>query len=276
MGLSLMYITNKTSVAIMAESAGVDRIFVDLEYIGKEERQGHLDTVISRHQIEDIGKIKDVLTSSKLLVRVNPIYGGSEQEINQVIANGADIVMLPMFRHVEEVRTFIDLVNGRARTCLLAETAAAMARIDDIIEVEGIDEIHIGLNDMHLDMKLNFMFELLSGGIVEYLAEKIKAKNIEFGFGGIARIGYGMLPAEYILGEHYRLGSKIAILSRSFCNANIGNVNDIEGIYKKGIEDIRGFERKLENFTQEDFNKNREIVKKCVENVLLEMKEGKR
>lgn len=39
------------------------------------------------------------------------------------------------------------------------------------------------------------MFELLSCGIVEYMTDKIKAKNIPFGFGGMAKIG-GDLPAE--------------------------------------------------------------------------------
>ena len=59
MSLKLMYITNKPEVAKIAQNAGVDRIFVDLEIIGKEERQGGLDTVISRHKIEDVTKIKE-------------------------------------------------------------------------------------------------------------------------------------------------------------------------------------------------------------------------
>ena len=36
------------------------------------------------------------------------------------------------------------------------------------------------------------------------------------GFGGIARLGFGMLPAEHVIAEHYRLGSTAVILSRSF------------------------------------------------------------
>ena len=46
MALKLMYITNRPEVAQIAESAGVDRIFVDLEYIGKAQRQGGMDTAI--------------------------------------------------------------------------------------------------------------------------------------------------------------------------------------------------------------------------------------
>jgi len=61
MPLKLMYITNDAEIAKIAENAGVDWIFVDLEINGKEERQGHLDTVISKHEISDVKKIKSVL-----------------------------------------------------------------------------------------------------------------------------------------------------------------------------------------------------------------------
>ena len=39
MALTLMYITNNPQVAIIAQEAGVNRVWVDMEYIGKEQRQ---------------------------------------------------------------------------------------------------------------------------------------------------------------------------------------------------------------------------------------------
>ena len=51
MALKLMYITNSQQVARIAEAAGVDRIFVDMEYIGKDNRQGGMNTVQNRHTI---------------------------------------------------------------------------------------------------------------------------------------------------------------------------------------------------------------------------------
>jgi len=211
-----MYITNKEEIAQIAEKSGVDWIFIDLEINGKVERQGHLDTVISRHHIEDVKKVKQALTKSKLLVRVNPIYDGSEEEINTVINDGADIVMLPFFKSKEEVSKFIGYVNGRATTCFLCETPEAVKKIDDILSVKGIDLMHIGLNDLHLGYGMKFMFELLANGTVEMLCNKIKEKGISYGFGGIAQLGQGTLPAENIITEHYRLGSTMAILSRGF------------------------------------------------------------
>ena len=47
MSLKLMYITNSPRIAEIAENVGVDRIFVDMEYIGKSERQGGMDTAYS-------------------------------------------------------------------------------------------------------------------------------------------------------------------------------------------------------------------------------------
>ena len=40
MSLKLMYVTNRQDVALIAQNAGVDRIFIDMEYIGKDLRQG--------------------------------------------------------------------------------------------------------------------------------------------------------------------------------------------------------------------------------------------
>ncbi len=185
--MELMYITNRTDVALIAQNAGVDRIFVDMEYIGKDLRQGGLDTVQSHHTIEDVKAIRSVLKQSKLLVRCNPIhcatkdYLSSAREIDEIVKAGADIIMLPYFKTVREVKLFIDLVAGRAKTCLLLETSEAQEIIDDILELRGIDEIYIGLNDLHLSKGMTFMFELLADGTVEMLTEKFSGVTYKLG-----------------------------------------------------------------------------------------------
>ena len=266
--LKLMYITNQTEIAEIAEESGADWIFIDLEINGKDERQGHLDTVISRHRIEDVKIIKQVLHQSELLVRVNPIYDGSKSEIDQVIQNGADIVMLPFFKTKEEVAEFINLVNGRAKVCLLCETVEAVENIDSIISIDGIDYIHIGLNDLHLGYGMKFMFELLVDGTVEELSKKIKDRGIPFGFGGIAQLGQGALPAESIIAEHYRLGSEMVILSRSFCNTNKEKDKSvIAALFTKGINEIRDYENRLETKDNDFFVTNQSVVKEKVDEI---------
>ena len=65
MPLKLMYITNRPDVAVIAERNGVDRIFVDMEYIGKAERQGKMDTVQNHHTVEDIKRVRAAITVAR-------------------------------------------------------------------------------------------------------------------------------------------------------------------------------------------------------------------
>lgn len=266
MPLKLMYLTNDPQVAAIAQTAGVDRIFLDLELRGKEERQGHLDTVISHHSIEDVRRLKAVLTSAQLLIRVNSMYAGSEAEINKVIADGADIVMLPYFKTVKEVSDFVSVCKGRVKTCLLFETPEAVEHIDEILAVPGIDEVHVGINDLHLGYHLNFMFELVANGTVETLCRKFAEKGIPYGFGGVGRPGSNVaLPAERILAEHYRLGSSQVILSRAFCDmSKIHDRSHLAEDFKAGVDDIRACEAQCAAMTKQEQNDNHAQVQKIV------------
>ena len=274
MSLKLMYITNREEIATIAENSGVDRIFVDMEYVGKSDRQGGMDTVQSRHTIEDVRRIRSTVHKAKLLVRVNPIheaselYQGSEAEINDVIREGADIIMLPYFKTVEDVKRFLSIVDRRVPVCLLVETPEAVACMDEILAIPGIDEVLVGLNDLSLGYGKKFMFELLADGTVEALCKKFAKAGIPYGFGGIASMGKGMLPSEYVIKEHYRLGSTCAILSRSFCDVRkLADLHQAEEIFKKGIVAIRDYED-LCRLTPDTYESNQQTVKFLVDKIV--------
>lgn len=276
MAIKLMYITNRAEVAKIAENAGVERIFVDMEYIGKAERQGGMNTVQNHHTVEDVRAIKNVVTKSEVMVRINPIheateeYCSSKEEIDAVIEAGADLIMLPYFKTTEEVRTFLKLVGGRVRTIPLVETPEAVELIDEILDLPGIDELFIGLNDLGLGYKKKFMFEVLADGTVEYLCKKFKEKGIPYGFGGIASLGKGLLKGEYVIKEHYRLDSTCAILSRSFCNVSqIENIEIVKQLFERGVQDIREYEKECEECNEQEFAENKHIVEKKV-NIICE------
>lgn len=264
--MKLMLLTANEQLIKEAMEAGVDRIFLDLEYINKEERQRGRNTLISYNTIEDVKRVRPFVDEGKLLVRINPIHANSKYEIDKVIEYGADIVMLPMFISANEVERFIEHVGGRAKTCLLLETSQAMVRLDSILAVPGIDEMYIGLNDLHISLGLSFMFECLSGGIVDYISEKIKAKGLPFGVGGMGKIGEGMLPAENILCEHYRLGSSRIILSRTFRNENSNDPKKVN--LKKEISKIREKEKVFMQYKPEDFEANRSKVNYIVNEIV--------
>ena len=214
--LELLQITNDPAFARRCDDLGGFRLFVDLERMGKAERQAGRNTFISVHALEDVGHVKSVLRNSPLMVRVNPLHAGTHSEIDAVLGEGADQVMLPMFRNASDVTEFISMVDGRAPVVLLLETAAALESLDTWIGTPGLAEVYVGLNDLHMSLGCRFMFEPLAQGLVDRVATAVKARQLRFGFGGIARMDEGDLPGREVLAEHLRLGSGAVILSRTF------------------------------------------------------------
>ena len=263
-----MILADTPDAAIAAQEAGVDRVFYDLEYVGKAERQHGRNTVLSQNDIENLPAIREVVTTSQLLVRTNPIHAYTAMEVEKAIGYGADILMLPMVMDHHDVETYVNLVNGRAKVCVMIETAAAMARLDKILAVPGVDEIFVGLNDLHISMGLSFMFELLSDGLVEYIAQKCHNAGVPLGFGGIARIGEGMLPSDYILGEHMRLGSTSVILSRTFKGVVGVDANARPVDLKEEVDKVRARMQEIDSWTENDHTENRKRIEAAVDAVI--------
>jgi len=266
--LKLMFITNDPVIALGAEQAGVDRIFIDLETVGKAERQGGLDTVQSKHTVADASVMRGILTRAELLVRVNQIYEGSASEIDAVIGAGADIVMLPYFKTAAQVRFFLDCVGGRAKTMLLFETPESVECVDEILALPGIDECYVGLNDLHLGYGRKFMFELLADGTVEALCRKFAAAGKPYGFGGIARIGTGTLSADMILAEHTALGSSSVILSRGFCDVRTIAPADCGAVFAAEVPKLREKETELQGKDAAFFAENHASLQKIVAEIV--------
>ena len=268
--LKLMYITNSPEVAKIAVDAGVDRIFIDMEVLGKAERQGGMDTVQSHHVPADIAAVRSAIGDrAEIMARVNPLNPDSQAEINAAVANGADVIMLPMWRTAEDLRQLVQMVGGRAKVMPLLETDAAAEHLADAVCVPGVDQMHIGLNDLHLCYHRKFLFQLLTDGTVDRLCTQLRAAGLPFGFGGVGRPGSGALPAEYIIGEHYRLGSQYVILSRSFCNTSkVTDLDDIRRVFTEGVADVRRVERECAAWTQEQFDENHRRVCACVETIV--------
>ena len=268
--IEYIFITNNPELAEYGELCGVGRIFVDLEVMGKKERQGHLDTLISEHSLEDVSKIKAKLQSIPLMVRVNPLHNGTKHEVEQAISEGADMLMLPMFRSAKQVQRFSKYVGGRVEIVLLVETQAAAESLEEIVNVDGVTEIHIGLNDLHLDMRLNFMFEPLANGLVDKMVKIIKEAGLKFGIGGIARMGEGIVPGESVLAEHVRLGSSAVILSRTF-HRQSKTVEELEKVVnlRREIEKLKNEEIRLSMRTRKEEEMDRMKFKALVDSFVV-------
>lgn len=268
--IDLLTITNRPDLAARCDQLEGMRVFVDLEKNGKAERQKGFDTFISAHHMDDVGLIKAVLKRSKLMVRVNPYQlanpGASRAEVNEVLAQGADLLMLPMFSGAAEVRAFCELVNGRVPVVTLLETAGALASINDWLDTPGIFEVFVGLNDLHLSLGCHFMFEPLLMGHLDRVASAVAARRLRFGFGGIARVNEGALPGRDVLGEHLRLGSEAVILSRTF------NRLDGEKSFEEAVLALRSAAAELSLRTSAETEKDRTRVAALIARVSGEMR----
>jgi hypothetical protein len=209
-------IVDDPAIARFVATNGVDTLFVDLERHGKQERQGHLPSWKSGQGAEDISKIRNAAPDADLLVRINPWHEGSAEEIADAIGRGADKIMLPMFRTIGELESFFKAVGDKAQPVPLFETAASLEIAREACGRLPMSLVHIGMNDLHLDLGNRFMFEPLADGVLEEPCAAFRAAGIEFGVGGLARVREGIVGPEFLLGEHARLGSTGAILSRTF------------------------------------------------------------
>lgn len=214
--LELIQITNDPGFARRCDELGGFRLFVDLERLGKAQRQAGRNTFISVHEAADVARIKQVLRRSRLMVRVNPLHERTADEVAAALAGGADLLMLPMFTRAAQLREFAGIVAGRAPIVPLLETAGALESLDEWIATPGLGEVYVGLNDLHLSLGHRFMFEPLALGLVDRVAAAAAGAGLPFGFGGIARMNEGQVTGRDVLAEHLRLGSGAVILSRTF------------------------------------------------------------
>jgi hypothetical protein len=233
--MKLVMITADPELAARAERAGVGRLMVDLERIGKFERQKCRDTWISKHEMADVAPVAAVLSHADLIVRINPLHTGSRDEIDNAIASGAQLIMLPMFTTLDEVAETVSAIGGRCGLVPLIETSAALAICGEVAKLDGVTEIFIGLNDLHLSLGLDFMFEPLASGLLDDACARAAASGKPYGFGGIARVGEGALLAELIMGEHARLGSTRVHLSRTFARAGTEPTLGGSGVLRREV-----------------------------------------
>ena len=214
----LTLITDDPVLAAQAEQAGVERVGLDLETIGKAARQAGLDVRLSHHSVADVKLISGSLRRARTFVRINPIHPGSAEEVEAVIEAGAQDVMLPYFRSPEEAETFVRLLDGRARAIVLIETAAALVRAREILAVDGLDEAMLGLNDLRLELGVESHFEVLASPLAAMVAAEAARAGLAFSAGGVTRPDHPGLaaPSDLVLAQYPRLGATGAWLSRSF------------------------------------------------------------
>jgi len=252
---TLTVITRDLHLARRAHAAGVDRIGVDVERLSKLDRQGHVPSArISDHELTDLAALRSGIGRAALFARLNSIHAQSGDEVDAAITAGASVLMLPFFKGPSEVEEFVRLVDGRARVVLLLETIAAVVRLHDVLDVDGISEVMVGLNDLRLSTGVDSPFEAVASDLMTVVARQVLERGCAFGFGGLPRVGDGTLPVppDLVIAQHARLGSTSAWLSRSFFGENpdrldlvaeVGRLRDRIRYWTTQPPDVLMFER---------------------------------
>lgn len=228
-----------------AVSGGISGIVIDWENAGKTERQAGSDTQINNGTVEDLRRIRS-LTRALVICRVNR---NNFEEIDMAANNGADEILLPMIRTVEEVEAAIDYAKTRCKIGILIETNEAVQLSRELGRLP-LSRVYVGLNDLAIDRKVSNIFLPLVDGTIDHVRQSIKAP---FAFAGLTLPEAGFpIPCRLLISEMARNNCSFALLRRSFLSDTRGKdmSKEIPRIYQAVSNAFRDSkqerERKLE------------------------------
>jgi hypothetical protein len=186
---------------------------VDWETRGKVKRQKEEDLELNYDTVEDLKQLSSNL-KIPVSVRVNPVGTYTSSEVNEALNNGAKMIMLPMAKSLEEVKSFLSIVDKRAKTIVQIETLALVKQIEGFRSLDW-DYAYIGLNDLMVERGGNSIWEAITNGTVETICKSLEGRK--YGFGGSTILGGGKpINGDLILHELVRLGGCMSIMRRTF------------------------------------------------------------
>jgi hypothetical protein len=200
-------------LAFEAQRAGVDGVIVDWETKDKQLRQKNRPLETNFDTAQDAYNLSKILRIP-VIVRVNQLGKHTSSEITCALDNGAKIIMLPMAQSVEEVKTFLRLVDGRAKTIVQIETPSLATEAKNLACLDW-NYAYIGLNDLMVATGNSSIWQALYDGTAESICSQLKGR--EYGFGGSTVLGGGEpIINALILHELIRVGGTVSIMRRTF------------------------------------------------------------
>lgn len=229
-GFTLVLFSTRPEFILPAVKAGIGAVLVDWENRGKEQRQASADTQINYDTIEDLRGVA-AGTDVPVICRINRREAATDQEagraagpgldtrplpveeIEQAIEAGADEVLLPMVRRVEEVELALDQAGGRCGVGIMIETMAAVERAEELARLP-LARAYVGLNDLAIERNSQNIFIPLVDGLLEHVRRPFR---LPFGFGGLTLPDRGFpVPCRLLIGEMARLDCDFSCVRRSF------------------------------------------------------------
>lgn len=209
---SLLLFSTDTTFIRRAVAGGVEAIIVDWERLGKEARQNGADLQINSDTLDDLKHVR-ACTDTRVICRINNYAQVSVEETELAIGAGADEILLPMVRTVEEVERVLEKARGRCAVGILVETLSAAAIVQELSRLP-LSRIYLGMNDLALERSTANIFMPLIDGFLDSLRPYCQAP---FGFGGLTLPERGFpIPCRLLIGEMVRRNCCFSFLRRSF------------------------------------------------------------
>ena len=205
-------------------AAGVDGIVIDWERTGKRERQLAADTEINLDTVDDLRRMR-AATRTRILCRINSLSDRTPDEVDAAIEAGADELLVPMVRSVDDVQMALEVVGARIDMGIMVETLDAVASARELARYP-VSRVFLGLNDLAIERGSPSIFTALVDGTVDDVR---KAFHVPFGVAALTvPEGGEPLPCRLLIGELARLRCEFSILRRSFRRDMSGRRLDVE------------------------------------------------
>ena len=213
--INLFAFANTPAAARAVVDAGATGVVIDWERRGKVARQAGADTQVNGDTPDDLAAVR-AATGGRVLCRVNQWAPWTPAEIDLAVDLGADEVLLPMVRRVDEVDAALDAVAGRCGLGILIETTDAVRQVDELL-ARPLSRIYMGLNDLMIDRGGRCLFAALVDGTVDRVARVARANVTPFGVAGLTLPEAGRpVPCRLLTGALARVGASFTFLRRSF------------------------------------------------------------
>jgi hypothetical protein len=242
----LLLFATDPGVIRYASQAGIHGFIIDMENKGKQSRQAGFDTQINENTIKDLENARQS-TNRKVICRINSFGDHTQSEIEQVIAAGADEILLPMVQSPSEVWKVLKHINKRCMLGILIETMDAVRASEELATIP-LSRVYVGLNDLAINRNLSNIFISIADGTVENIRKHFTQP---FGFGGLTLPERGEpIPCRLLMGELMRLRCNFTFLRRSFYRDIAGRDMQVE--VPRIMESIRISARRSQNQIEQD------------------------
>jgi hypothetical protein len=214
----LLLFSVRPKIIVEAMAGGVRGVMIDMETRGKQDRQAGFDTQINQDTYEDIRHIKRN-TAAWVITRVNGFWDGTADEVQQAIDHGADEILLPMVRTVDQVESALKIVRGQIPMGIFVETANAVQCSRELSQLP-LSRVYVGLNDLAIDRQLRNIFTSVADGTLDEIRSYF---HQPFGFGGLTLPDAGSpIPCRLLISENARLKTQFSFLRRSYFRDTAG------------------------------------------------------